>query len=179
MSGEILAGAQPLENPCAARVEPHRVDELGNLLAAGERYGFAGVLAFERDEFLGAPLERIGDAQQGEAPFPRGRVPPATEGALGRAQSSVDVRRARYRRSGKFLTGRGIDQRCEDVGGRLVIFAIDEVAQGAHSHRAHALRSRASSRKLATYRLTSSDVCCTDKVQFSSAPGAIRTPRLL
>ena len=105
MAGHVLAGAQPLENPRAARVEAHRVDQLRDLLAAGERYRLAGVLAFERNEFLGALLEGVGDAQQGEAPLPRRRVPPATEGALRCPQRGVDVGGARHRGAGEFLTG--------------------------------------------------------------------------
>ncbi len=116
MSGHVLAGAQPLEDPRAAREEAHRVDQLRDLLAAGERDRLAGVLAFERDKFLGALLEGVGDAQQGEAPLPRGRVAPATEGALRSAKGGVDVGGARHRGAGEFLTGGGIDQRREDVG---------------------------------------------------------------
>src|SRR6266567_1567991 len=43
---------------------------------------------------------------------------------------------------------------------------------------AYSRRSRAISAKLSTYLCTSSTECWTDSVQFSSAPGAIRTPRL-
>ena len=148
--GHVLAGAPALEDARASGEEAHRVDQLRDLLAARQRDRLAGVLALECDEFLGALLECVGDAQEREAALSRRRVTPAAERPLRGLERRVHIGGAGDRRASKLLARGGVDQRREGIGARVAVVAVDEVAQGAHRDRAHALRSRASSRKLST-----------------------------
>ena len=174
----VLTGAAPFEDARAAGEEADGVEQHGDLLAARQREGLARVLTFQRDELVSPGFKGVCDAQQRQAAVLGSGVAPAFEGARGSSACVVDVVRTRHGRTSELFARRRVDQRQRARRSRVATVAIDEVAQRAQADDAHAVIAFANSRKLSTYIRMSSAECCTDSVQFSSAPGAIKTPRL-
>ena len=87
----------------------------------------ARVLRLDRDELVGALLDRVGDPQQRALALARRRVAPLLERALGVLERGVDVGLPRQRGGREHLAGAGVDQL-----GRLAVgggdpLAVDEV----------------------------------------------------
>ena len=103
-------------------------------------------------------------------------VAPAAEGALRGAERRVDVRGARDRRPRELLAGRGVDQRRRLVGRRFAILDRRRSCAAFVSPQHSCLEILCQFTEVVDVPRTSSAECCTESVQFSSAPGAMSTP---
>ena len=93
------------------------------------RDGFPEFSHLAVDDLLGAGLDGVGDAEQGERTLRRRRVAPRLERVGGRVHGVVDVLGPRQRAVAYSLTRHGIDDRhCGAVCG-VDELAVDEVLE--------------------------------------------------
>ncbi len=129
MTGHVLPGGAPLEDPRRPGEEPDLIEHGRDLLARRQATGLPGVAALGIEEVVDPGLDRVGDLQQGPLAFGRRGVAPRLEGRGGRAHGPVDVGAAGDRRGGEDFTGGGVDQIGVGAVDRLDIRPADEVAQ--------------------------------------------------
>jgi hypothetical protein len=88
---QVLPGRLTLQHARRAGEKADLVRHRRDLLLHGEPDGLAGVLRLGADQLLRPLLYGVGEPEQGELPFARGRVAPRLEGPLGHLERPVDV----------------------------------------------------------------------------------------
>ena len=132
MPGQVLARRLPMEHPRRSGEEPDLVDHRRDLLVPGQADRFAGVLRLEGDQLLGVGLQRVGDADEGQAALGGRGVAPAVERLGCGPSGGVDVGTGRHRRLGELLAGDRVDERRGPALDRVPQLAVDEVLDRAH-----------------------------------------------
>jgi hypothetical protein len=135
--GAVLARGRCVEGAGGAGEEPQLVRADGQLLG-GERPRLANVGRFERGEFVGVAVDRVGERQQGFHALAGGRVPPPDPRRAGGAQRALDVVPGALGHPADGLTVGGVVDVARGSVDRVDELAADEVAQLVPRRDAHA-----------------------------------------